>query len=79
MFRLLKERPRGILSMLETRINRTALEPGILAMTIHTGFPGNKSDDFKQTGYENKKGESVCDLVISFPSYNNCRIPRLIR
>ena len=51
MFRLLKERPLGILSMLKMRINRMAPEPGILAMTIHTGSTGKERKQFKLTDY----------------------------
>ena len=65
MFRSLKEGPQGILSMLNMRINRTAPEPGILAMTIHTRSTGKESENFKPTGYVSaSRGESVCSLAI---------------
>ena len=80
MFRLLKERPLGILSMLKMRINRMAPEPGILAITIHTGSTGKESEKSKPTGYWSAaKGESVCNFVIPFLCYSHYPIRRLIR
>ena len=80
MFRLLKERPLGILSMLKTRINRIAPEPGILAMTIHTGSTGKESENFKPTGYVSGAGEKrVCNLASPSLSYSHYPIRLLIR
>ena len=65
MFGVFKERPRGILSMLNMRINRTAPEPGILAKTIRTASTGKESENFKPTGYVSaSRGESACNLAI---------------
>ncbi len=66
MFRLPKELVRGIQKI---RIARMAPEPRVLAMSIHTGQTCNEGENFKagdSTGYVNKNGESVCNLVFPF-------------
>ena len=71
MLKLLKQRPRGILSMLRMRINGTVPEPGILAMTIHTWSMGKESKKFKPTCYVSAaRGERVCNLFIPFLCYS---------
>ena len=79
MFRLLKERLGGIPSIHRMQIPRMITEPSILAMTIHTGSTDKESENFKTAGYVSARGESVCNLVNLFLSYNDVQIQPLIR
>lgn len=75
MFRLLNERPRGILRILKMRTVKYPPEPGVLTMSIHTGSTGKASNKFRPSGYVSAaRGESVCNLVTSFLSYNDIQI-----
>lgn len=81
MFRLLNERPRSIFSMLKTRIARMTPEPGLLATSIHTGcYTGKERKSFEPSRYVSAvRGESVCNLVTLFLSYDDCQVQQLIR
>lgn len=73
MLRSLKELSRGILSIQAMRGAKMAPEPGVLAMTIHTGptCKESESENIKVTDsnvYTNKNGERVCKSVFSFLS-----------
>ena len=66
--------------MLRMRISKRTLEPGLLAMSIHTGSMGEEKNIFEPSGYVTAaRGESVCNLVTPFLSYDDCQAQQLIR
>ena len=79
MFRLLTEQPRGIFSIPKMRITRMTPGPGLLAMGIHTGSLDEEGKIFEPSHYVSARGESVCNLIIPFLSYDDCQAQQLIR
>lgn len=65
--------------MLKTRIAKTTPQPGILAMSTHTGSTGEESESFKPSNYRSARGEDVRYLIGPFISYNDRQIQQLIK
>ena len=65
--------------MLKMRIGRSTPEPGLLAMSIHTGSPAEDRKIFEPSHYVSARGESVCNLVTPFLSCDDCQVQQLIR